>query len=154
MRRQFKGERIYLAELDIHFPELTVAQTLSFASSSQGFNSDISRDVASMFDLHDVLDSKIGNQMIRGISGGEKRRTSLAEAFISNARFQCWDNSTRGLDSLTALRFVELLRKSTTTSQSTVVMSVYQASELMYRVKTFPPVRFSTSLPRKTENLE
>lgn len=48
--------------------------------------------------------------MIRGVSGGEKRRTSLAEAFLGDAQLRCWDNSTRGLDSCTALRFVQLNR--------------------------------------------
>lgn len=72
--------------------------------------------------------------MIRGLSGGEKRRTSLAEAFLADAQLQCWDNSTRGLDSSTALRFVQLLRASTETSQTTVAMTIYQASDAMFNV--------------------
>ncbi|KAK8060980.1 hypothetical protein PG996_010910 [Apiospora saccharicola] len=75
----------------------------------------------------------MGNHQIRGVSGGETRRTSIAEALMSNAQFQCWDNSTRGLDSSTAQQFIELLRKSTRTLLSTTVMSIYQASEAMYK---------------------
>lgn len=141
MHRDFKGESIYLAELDVHFPELTLGQTLSFAAStretgkaSDGASKDTGRDAASLFGLLNAVDTKMGNAMIRGVSGGEKRRTSIAEALITGAQFQCWDNSTRGLDSSTAQRFIQLLRKSTDTLQSTAVMSIYQASETMYHV--------------------
>lgn len=141
MHRDFKGESIYLAELDVHFAELTLGQTLSFAAStrqtSQASNSAskaIGRDAAGLFGLLNAVDTKMGSAMIRGVSGGEKRRTSIAEALISGAKFQCWDNSTRGLDSSTAQKFIQLLRKSTDTLQSTAIMSIYQASETMYQV--------------------
>lgn len=141
MHRDFKGEIIYLAELDVHFPELTLGQTLSFAAStrdtgktSDGAFKETGRNSAALFGLLNAVDTKMGSAMIRGVSGGEKRRTSIAEALISGAQFQCWDNSTRGLDSSTAQRFIQLLRKSTDTLQSTAVMSIYQASETMYQV--------------------
>lgn len=141
MHRDFKGESIYLAELDVHFSELSLGQTLTFAASARESiaNSDAipratAREVAVLFGLSNSFDTKMGNAVIRGVSGGEKRRTSIAEALISGARLQCWDNSTRGLDSSTAQRFIELLRRSTTTLRSTVIMSIYQASEAMYHV--------------------
>ncbi|TAQ91217.1 hypothetical protein B7494_g440 [Chlorociboria aeruginascens] len=139
MHRDFKGESIYLAELDKHFPELSLGQTLTFAASTRetGTNSRaasqaMSRDVAALFGLLDAFDSKMGNALIRGVSGGETRRTSIAEALISRSQLQCWDNSTRGLDSSTAQRFIELLRRSTSALRSTAIMSIYQASQAMY----------------------
>ncbi|KAK0630537.1 ABC drug exporter AbcA [Bombardia bombarda] len=131
----FKGERVYVAELDVHFPELTLGQTLNFATSTRE-NSSVTinpKDVASLFGLGEAFDTPIGDALIRGVSGGEKRRTSIAEAFIGGAQFQCWDNSTRGLDALTARQFIQLLRKLTNTQKSTVAMSLYQASEAMYQ---------------------
>ncbi|KAL7621630.1 Multidrug resistance protein [Parahypoxylon ruwenzoriense] len=145
MHREFRGECIYLAELDVHFPELTLGETLSFAATTRETGPhpnaavrNISYEVASLFRLNEVINAQVGNAMIRGLSGGEKRRTSLAEAFIGDAQLQCWDNSTRGLDSSTALQFIQLLRDSTKTLQSTVVMTIYQASDSMY--KTFDKV--------------
>ncbi|OTA55242.1 hypothetical protein K449DRAFT_176834 [Hypoxylon sp. EC38] len=139
MHRDFKGECIYLAELDAHFPELSLGQTLTFAASTReiGANSNAAsqataQDVAILFSLSGAFDTKMGNALIRGVSGGETRRTSIAEALISGAQVQCWDNSTRGLDSSTAQRFIELLRRSTNALKSTVIMSIYQASEEMY----------------------
>jgi ATP-binding cassette subfamily G (WHITE) protein 2 (PDR) len=75
--------------------------------------------------------------MIRGLSGGEKRRTSIAEVYISESQLQCWDNSTRGLDSATALRFVQLIKRTNIIRRSTVLMSIYQASDAIYKVYTY-----------------
>lgn len=115
--RTFKGERVYVAELDVHFPELTLGQTLEFAVSMRqpGADPNMGRKVSSLLGLTEAFNTQVGNALIRGISGGEKRRTSIAEALIGGAQFQCWDNSTRGLDSLTARQFIKYLRELTNT---------------------------------------
>ncbi|GAW14003.1 hypothetical protein ANO14919_033950 [Xylariales sp. No.14919] len=70
--------------------------------------------------------------MIRGVSGGEKKRTSIAEAFIATTPIQAWDNTTRGLDSLTALKVVTTLKRSAVTRGTCVMVSLYQASPAIY----------------------
>ena len=47
---------------------------------------------------------------------------------------QCWDNSTRGLDSSTALKFVKTLRLATDLAGSCAIVAIYQASESIYDV--------------------
>jgi ATP-binding cassette, subfamily G (WHITE), member 2, PDR len=133
----YKGERVYVAELDAHFPELTLGQTLNFAIATRHTKPDpgIGFRVAELFGLSEAFNTQVGDTLLRGISGGEKRRTSIAEAFIGGGQFQCWDNSTRGLDSLTAYRLVQFLKRLTQTRHSTVCMSLYQASESMYQVR-------------------
>ncbi|KAH7324462.1 ABC-2 type transporter-domain-containing protein [Stachybotrys elegans] len=139
MHAKFPAESLYLAELDAHFPELTLGETLTFAASTRELGSGSraqsqanARDVAALFGLSGAYDTKMGNAVIRGVSGGETRRTSIAEALMGGAQFQCWDNSTRGLDSATAQRFIDLLRMSTDAVRSTAIMSLYQASDAMY----------------------
>uniref|UniRef100_A0A1Y1NHX7 ABC transporter domain-containing protein n=1 Tax=Photinus pyralis TaxID=7054 RepID=A0A1Y1NHX7_PHOPY len=146
MHHNAPGTCINLGELDVHFPELTLGQTLEFAASTRPSHNlaseqrddkqrveSTARVIASLFGLSSGYDTRIGDALIRGVSGGEKRRTSIAEAYIGGAQVQCWDNSTRGLDSLTAQRFIDFLRRSTDVLQSTVAMSLYQASESMYK---------------------
>ena len=138
MHRKFRGECLYLAEQDLHFPELTLGETLTFTARARSNTlgkkpTSVARTTAALFHLHGAFDTKIGDALIRGLSGGEKKRTSIAEAFLSDAQLQCWDGSTRGLDSSTALRFIRLLRRCTDALLTTVAMSVYQASEDMYR---------------------
>jgi hypothetical protein len=56
---------------------------------------------------------------------------------IGGSALQCWDNSTRGLDSATALEFVRTLRTSTKLTGATALVSVYQASQSIYDVCHF-----------------
>ena len=57
------------------------------------------RDVVlAMFGLTHILHTRVGNDFIRGVSGGEGKRASIAKCMLSEAPIQCWDNSTR-LDS-------------------------------------------------------
>ena len=53
---------------------------------------------------------------------------------IVGSPLQCWDNSTRGLDSATALEFVRTLRTSTELTGATAIVTVYQASQSIYDV--------------------
>jgi ABC-type multidrug transport system ATPase subunit/ABC-type multidrug transport system permease subunit len=77
---------------------------------------------------------KIGNDFVRGISGGERKRVSIAEVLIAGSSLQCWDNSTRGLDSANALEFVKALRLSTRITRSAAIVTLYQASQDIYNV--------------------
>jgi ATP-binding cassette subfamily G (WHITE) protein 2 (PDR) len=53
---------------------------------------------------------------------------------LGQSPLQCWDNSTRGLDSATALEFVKTLRVSTEMSGATAIVAIYQASQSIYDV--------------------
>ena len=55
---------------------------------------------------------KLGMISLEGISGGERKRLSIAEVTLVQASIQCWDNSTRGLDAATALEFISSLKTS------------------------------------------
>jgi ATP-binding cassette subfamily G (WHITE) protein 2 (PDR) len=149
MHKDFRGEAIYQAEVDVHFPQLTVGQTLSFAAAARAPNNrfpgvsrqqyaDHMRDVImTIFGLSHTVNTKVGNDFIRGVSGGERKRVSIAEACLGGSPLQCWDNSTRGLDSATALEFVKTLRISTELGGSAAVVAIYQASQSIYDVSTY-----------------
>ncbi|KAK9454813.1 ABC-2 type transporter-domain-containing protein [Dipodascopsis uninucleata] len=144
MKTQFRGEVIYNAETDVHFPQLTVGQTLKFAALARTPHNRIpgvSRDkyaehlrdvVMAMLGLTHTINTKVGDDFIRGVSGGERKRVSIAEAMLGGAPLQCWDNSTRGLDSATALTFIRNLKLFAKTTQTTSLVSLYQASQDAY----------------------
>lgn len=148
MHKDFRGECVYQAEVDVHFPQLTVGQTLAFAAEARapanrlpGVNRKVyaehMRDVImAVFGLTHTMNTKVGNDFVRGVSGGERKRVSIAEAALGRAPLQCWDNSTRGLDSATALEFVKTLRISTSLAGSTAVVAIYQASQAIYDVRS------------------
>jgi len=85
-----------------------------------------------VFGLKHTRDTYVGDAVIRGISGGEKKRVSIAEAMMARAKVTAFDNTTRGLDSSTALEFGNALRNSTDSFKYTTVASLYQASENLY----------------------
>ncbi|KXX73362.1 ABC transporter CDR4 [Madurella mycetomatis] len=70
------------------------------------------------------MNTLMGDDMIRGVSGGEKKRASIAEAFAADARIQAWDNTTRGLDSLTAFRVARTLKRTAVARRAAVLVSV------------------------------
>jgi len=66
--------------------------------------------------------------------GGEKKRVSIAEAMITKASTQCWDNSTRGLDASTAWEYVQSLRSLTNMAHISTIVALYQAGESLYKL--------------------
>ena len=49
-----------------------------------------------MFGIGHTVNTRVGNDFVRGVSGGERKRVTIAEATLSFAPLQAWDNSTRG----------------------------------------------------------
>lgn len=47
--------------------------------------------VMTMYGINHTINTKVGDDMVRGVSGGERKRVTIAEATLSNAPFQCWD---------------------------------------------------------------
>ncbi|KAF2092595.1 hypothetical protein NA57DRAFT_82150 [Rhizodiscina lignyota] len=146
MIKEFKGEVVYNQEVDKHFPHLTVGQTLEFAASArtpqhrirgasrQEWVKMITQVMMAVFGLSHTYNTKVGNDFVRGVSGGERKRVSIAEMALSGAPLGAWDNSTRGLDSATALKFVQALRHSASFGGAAHAVAIYQASQAIYDV--------------------
>jgi ATP-binding cassette subfamily G (WHITE) protein 2 (SNQ2) len=138
----------YNPEDDLHYATLTVKQTLSFAlktrtpgkesrnegESRQDYQKTFLSAISKLFWIEHTMDTKVGNELIHGISGGEKKRVSIAEAMITKASTQCWDNSTRGLDASTALEYVQSLRSLTNMANVSTLVALYQAAESLYKL--------------------
>lgn len=144
MKKEFKGEMNYNEEVDKHFPHLTVGQTLEFAAAVRTPSKrvgGISRAtyikhavklVMAVCGLTHTYNTKVGNEYIRGVSGGERKRVSIAEMMIAGSPLSAWDNSTRGLDSATALKFVKTLRLASDFGGMASAVAIYQASQAIY----------------------
>ncbi|GKZ66701.1 hypothetical protein AnigIFM50267_000569 [Aspergillus niger] len=146
MHRKFRGDVTYQAETDVHFPHLTVGQTLQFAAlartphnrlpgvSRETYATHLRDVVMAIFGISHTVNTKVGDDFIRGVSGGERKRVSIAELALTQSCIQCWDNSTRGLDSATALEFVRTVRLSVDVAGTAAVVALYQASQQAYDV--------------------
>ena len=87
-----------------------------------------------MLNISHTKQTLVGNAFVRGVSGGERKRVSIAEMMTTRARVQSWDNSTRGLDASTALDLIKSLRIMTDVLGQTTFVSLYQAGEGIYDV--------------------
>lgn len=135
-----KRDVVYLAETDVHFPQLTVGDTLEFAARLRtpqnrgNFDRETyAKHMASVYmatyGLSHTRNTKAGNDFVRGISGGERKRVSIAEVSLLGANIQCWDNATIGLDSATALEYIRALKTSASILEATPLIVIYQCSQ-------------------------
>lgn len=76
-------------------------------------------------------DTKVGNNLIRGLSGGERKRASIGVELITNPSLIFLDEPTTGLDSTTALNVLELL-KMLAESGRNVVSTIHQPSSEIF----------------------
>ncbi|KAJ5928919.1 CDR ABC transporter [Penicillium verhagenii] len=148
MSKNYRSEVSYNPEDDLHYATLTVRETLLFAlktrtpnkesripgESRKDYQQTFLSAIAKLFWIEHAMGTKVGNELIRGVSGGEKKRVSIGEAMVTKASTQCWDNSTRGLDASTALEYVQSLRSLTNTAQVSTLVALYQASENLFNL--------------------
>ncbi|KAK6461712.1 multidrug resistance protein [Scheffersomyces coipomensis] len=144
IQKHHRGDVVYSAETDVHFPHLTVGDTLEFASrlrtpQNRGMGVDretYAKHMASVYmatyGLSHTRNTNVGNDFVRGVSGGERKRVSIAEVSLCGANLQCWDNATRGLDAATALEFIRALKTSATILEATPLIAIYQCSQDAY----------------------
>ena len=143
--KRYRGEAVYNLEDDIHHPTLTVAQTLGFAldtktpgkrpngMSKADFKDRVIDTLLRMFNIVHTRNTIVGNPFMRGISGGERKRVSIAEMMVTGATICAWDNTSRGLDASTALDYAKSIRIITNIYKTTTFVSLYQASENIYK---------------------
>ena len=102
LAKHYRGDVVYSPEDDIHFPTLTVDETLSFAAKMRAPHNRMGRprshyvktitDIAqTIFGLRHVKKTFVGDAAIRGVSGGEKKRVSISEAMTLRSRISAWD---------------------------------------------------------------
>lgn len=143
IRDALKSEIVYCSEDDQHFPTLPVKDTIDFAlklrhpadSSMPGdcFSKEYTERLLVALGIPHTANTIVGDSFTRGVSGGERRRVSLAEVLATNPALACWDNPIRGLDSSSALGFLRLLKRMSMATGMSNVTTLYQASESMYQ---------------------
>ena len=116
---------------DYHLPALTVRETLRYAATLQlrdrtcAQRNARAEEVLRMLGLKPCADNLVGGDLVKGISGGEKRRLSLALAILADPPVLLADEPLSGLDAFTAHNVMTLL-KEIADSGRTVIVSVHQ----------------------------
>ncbi|KAL5376837.1 hypothetical protein PMIN06_006870 [Paraphaeosphaeria minitans] len=117
---------------DALLASLTVRETLRYAAGlrlpkwiSKQEKMQRAEDILLKMGLKDCADNLIGNDMIKGISGGEKRRVTIAVQILTEPRVLLLDEPLSGLDAFTALSIMDVLQGLANEGR-TLIVTIHQ----------------------------
>eukprot|EP00042_Codosiga_hollandica_P040375 m.347036 g.347036 ORF g.347036 m.347036 type:complete len:783 (-) comp55845_c0_seq4:879-3227(-) len=136
----FKHLAAYAMQEDVFVGTLTARETLLFACrlktphlSKEEIDERIQALLTDLAIDH-VANSLVGSEMIRGLSGGERKRLSIALQLIGDPYFLFLDEPTTGLDSRNSLIVMERLKAIAMAQQKTVIFSIHQPRPAIYEL--------------------
>ncbi|PTU20673.1 hypothetical protein P175DRAFT_0458220 [Aspergillus ochraceoroseus IBT 24754] len=144
---QYRGQIVMNTEEELFYPRLTVGQTMDFATkhkvpfhlpdgmkSVDEYTAETKQFLLESMGISHTAHTKVGNEFVRGVSGGERKRVSIIECLATRGSVFCWDNSTRGLDASTALEWAKALRAMTNVTGLSTIVTLYQAGNGIYNL--------------------
>ncbi|MED6122147.1 ABC transporter G member 11 [Stylosanthes scabra] len=134
------GTAAYVTQDDSLIGTLTVRETISYSAWLRLPDKMAKLDKEALVEssivamgLQDCADTVIGNWHLRGISGGEKRRVSIAMEILMRPRLLFLDEPTSGLDSASAFFVTQTLRALARDGR-TVIASIHQPSSEVFEL--------------------
>mmetsp|Transcript_10460 Transcript_10460/g.18870 ORF Transcript_10460/g.18870 Transcript_10460/m.18870 type:complete len:705 (-) Transcript_10460:62-2176(-) len=133
--KMFSRVTSYVPQEDIMWPHATVRETIEFVEQLAGaYPSNVSHEIRErriegilrVLGLAKVADTKIGDATVRGISGGQKRRVTLAKSFVSFAEIIFADEPTSGLSSTDAEICIKAMRFISHTAGTVFIVVIHQ----------------------------
>ncbi|CAI5702642.1 unnamed protein product [Peronospora effusa] len=140
--KTFRAVTSYVAQEDSLLGSFTVLETMRMAAKLSLPNTVTSNEIESRID--DVVEAMglgtcrhtlVGDIFRKGLSGGQKRRLSIAIELLSNPSILILDEPTSGLDSSATYNVMKFIVKLCTEGK-TVVCTIHQPSSLVYDMFT------------------
>lgn len=132
----FQQFSAYVQQDDVLMQSMTVRECLLFAAKLKlpGTEQDkIARVDELILDLKlkKCRNSFIGGPLLKGVSGGERKRTSIGVELVTNPSLIFLDEPTTGLDSYTATQVMKMLSKLAKSGR-TVVQTIHQPNSEIF----------------------
>ncbi|XP_021646692.2 ABC transporter G family member 26 [Hevea brasiliensis] len=130
----------FVTQDDVLFPQLTVEETLVFAAFLR-LPGNMSRQqkyarveiIVKELGLERCRHTRIGGGFIKGISGGERKRTSIGHEILVDPSLLLLDEPTSGLDSTSANRLL-LVLQGLAKAGRTIITTIHQPSSRMFHM--------------------
>ncbi|NWU34095.1 ABCG2 protein, partial [Hylia prasina] len=136
----FKCTSGYVVQDDVVMGTLTVRENLKFSAAlrlpksvKEKEKNERVNQIITELGLSKVADSKVGTPFTRGVSGGERKRTSIGMELITDPSILFLDEPTTGLDASTA-NAVLLLLKRMSRQGRTIIFSIHQPRYSIFRL--------------------
>eukprot|EP00971_Amphidinium_carterae_P339755 6477737-Amphidinium_carterae.1 len=122
---------------DHHWTFLTCKETLAFAaefylSVSQEEKARRVQSIISKMGLESCQNTRVGNAFVKGLSGGQKRRLSLAVALIKKPDLIFLDEPTSGLDAASAAKIMVFIKELAARDNLLVITTIHQPSTAVF----------------------
>ncbi|CAM9592338.1 unnamed protein product [Ectocarpus fasciculatus] len=134
----FLENAAYVPQEDRLWSALTVRENLTFAckmympSLSRAEGDQRVDEVLTNLGLESCQHTKVGNIFLKGISGGQKRRTSIGVELVVQRKILFLDEPTSGLDAASASGIMALLRRLASETGVIIITSVHQPSSRVF----------------------
>ena len=129
----FKNICSYVSQDDDHLiAKLTVKETFKFAADLRLHHLTAAQREKKSDELIRALGIKhcentiIGNEFVKGISGGEKRRVTMGIQLLNDPPILLLDEPTSGLDSFTSSTILEILQRLADDYGKTIIITIHQ----------------------------
>ncbi|KAF2853926.1 ABC transporter-like protein [Plenodomus tracheiphilus IPT5] len=123
---------------DALLASLTVRETLRYAAGlrlpqwmSREQKLQRSEEILLKMGLKDCADNLVGNDLIKGISGGEKRRVTIAVQILTEPRVLLLDEPLSGLDAFTASSIMDVLHGLANEGR-TLILTIHQPRSSLF----------------------
>ena len=109
---------LFTAKLKLNLPEAEIEQKVNLMLSE--------------LNLQNCKNTRIGNNLNRGISGGERKRTSIGVELISDPKIIFLDEPTTGLDSFNAFEVVQKICELAELEEKIIIFTIHQPSSEIF----------------------
>lgn len=138
--KSFMALVAYVMQDDVLFPNLTVYETFEFAARMRlpkkipnSVKAKLVDGIINELGLSKARETRIGNAIYRGVSGGERKRTNIGIELLSGASLIFLDEPTSGLDAFQAMNVMESLW-TLSSGGRTIISTIHQPRSSIFKM--------------------
>eukprot|EP01135_Chromosphaera_perkinsii_P004233 Nk52_evm22s272 gene=Nk52_evmTU22s272 len=140
---ELRGLSAYVPQDDNMMASLTVEEMINYSAQlrlphdkyTAEERAEHVNDIILGLGLDRVRDSQVGGTaLVRGVSGGERRRVSIGMELVTRPAVLFLDEPTSGLDSAASLQVIRMLKQLAIKEQFSVIATIHQPSTKVYEL--------------------